>query len=58
MATRAHMRAHGKASPCGHPTDHRDRLTHWLEINLAKITFSHIYQSQADKHDATRQWEI
>ena len=24
--------AHGVASPLGHPTDHRDRWTHWLEI--------------------------
>ena len=22
---RAHMQAHGKANPCGHPTDHTDR---------------------------------
>ena len=35
MATRAQMQAHGKASPCGHPTDHRNRWMHWLEINLA-----------------------
>ena len=33
--TRAHMQAHGKASPCGHSTDPGDRWTHWLEINLA-----------------------
>ena len=33
MATIAHMQAHGKASPWGHPTDHRDRWTHWPEVN-------------------------
>ena len=35
MATRAHVQAHGEASPCGHATDHRDRRAHSLEINLA-----------------------
>ena len=35
LATRAQMQAHGKASPCGHPTDPGDRWAHWLEINLA-----------------------
>ena len=42
LATIAQMQAHGEASPCGHPTDPGDRWTHWLEINLAYITFSHI----------------
>ena len=42
MGTRAHMQVHGKASPCSHPTDHRDRWTHRLKINLVQITFSHI----------------
>ena len=35
MATRAHVQAHGEASPCGHATDHRDRRAHSTEINLA-----------------------
>ena len=32
IATRAHAQAHDKASPCGHPTDQRDRLTHGLNF--------------------------
>ena len=28
------LKAHGEASPCGHPTDPGDRWTHWLEINF------------------------
>lgn len=36
------IQAHGKASPCGHPADTGDRWGHWLEINLASITFSHM----------------
>ena len=42
IATRAQMQANGKASHCGHPSDHRDRCTHSLQINLAWITVSHI----------------
>ena len=34
MATWAHMQAHGKASPCSHSTDHRNRWTHWLQNNF------------------------
>ena len=30
------MARQGKASPCGHPTDHRDHWTHWIQINLAQ----------------------
>ena len=28
--------------PRSHPTDHKEHRTHWIEINLALITFSHI----------------
>ena len=35
MAATADVQARGKASPCNHPTDHRDRCTHWLKISLA-----------------------
>ena len=35
MATRAHMQAHGKASPSYHPTDHRDCCALCVEIKLA-----------------------
>ena len=34
MVTRAHMQAHGKASPCRHSIDYRDCWKHWLEINF------------------------
>ena len=43
MAIRTHMQVYDKGSPCDNPTDCREPWRHWLEINLAWITFGDMY---------------